>query len=126
MAAAWAAWTTKPFILAREIWGIERGWPLASLAFFNVRLNARGFFHSLVPGNLLFYGEMSVQEIKNGIVQLTPEERFDLAVFLQHLTQKDDPDHQRELDEANDRITSGHGISLEELRKMAALVDHRS
>lgn len=68
---------------------------------------------------------MSVQELKHSVAELTPEERFDLAVFLQHLSQKDDPEHQRALDQANGRISSGKKVSLEELRKIVSVMDEK-
>lgn len=68
---------------------------------------------------------MSVQELKHSAAELTPDERFDLAVFLQHLTQKDDPEHQRALDQADARISAGKKVSLEELRKMVSVMDEK-
>jgi hypothetical protein len=68
---------------------------------------------------------MSVQELKHSAAELTPDERFELAAFLQHLTQKDDPNHQRTLDQADARISSGKKISLEELRKMVSVMDEK-
>ena len=68
---------------------------------------------------------MSVQELKQSAGKLTPEERFDLAVFLQHLAQKDDPEHQRALGQADARISDGKKVSLEELRKMVSVMDEK-
>ena len=66
---------------------------------------------------------MSLQDIKHSVVEMTPAERFDLAAFLQHLSQKDDPEHQRALDEADARISAGKGVSLDELRKMVGAMN---
>jgi len=68
---------------------------------------------------------MSVQELKHSAAELTPDERFDLAVFLQHLAQKDDPEHQRALDQSDARISAGKKVSLEELRKMVSVMDEK-
>ena len=68
---------------------------------------------------------MSLQELKNAVVNLTSEERFDLEAFLQHLAHKDDRAYLRELDEASDRVTAGKGVSLDELRKMVAVLDQK-
>ena len=66
---------------------------------------------------------MSLNELKHSVEGLTPDERFELAAFLQHLAQKEDPGHRRALDEANARIAVGKKISLDELRKMVAVMD---
>jgi hypothetical protein len=68
---------------------------------------------------------MSVQELQHSVAELTAEERFDLAVFLQHLAQKDDSEHQRALDQADARISSGKKVSLEELRKMVSVMNEK-
>jgi hypothetical protein len=66
---------------------------------------------------------MSLQELKNAVTELTPEERFDLEAFMQHLAHKDDQTYLHELDEASERIASGKGVSLEEVRKLIAMVE---
>ena len=66
---------------------------------------------------------MSLQELKNAVTELTPEERFDLEAFLQHLAHKDDHAYLRELDESSERITAGKGVSLDEVRKLIAAVE---
>jgi hypothetical protein len=68
---------------------------------------------------------MSLQDLKNAVVELTPDERVDLEAFLQHLSHKDDEDYLRELDEASERLSAGKGVSLDELRKMVAVLDQK-
>jgi len=65
---------------------------------------------------------MSLQDLKNAVAELTPEERSDLEAFLQHLAHKDDQAYLRELDEASERISAGKGVSLDGLRKMVAVL----
>lgn len=69
---------------------------------------------------------MSLQDLKNAVVELTAEERFDLEAFLHRLAHKDDQAYLRSLDQASERILAGKGASLDEVRKMAALLDEKS
>ena len=55
---------------------------------------------------------MTFEELKEPVEQLSPDERFKLAAYLQHLADKDDVDHLRSLDEAGDKIP------LQELRQL--------
>jgi signal recognition particle GTPase len=68
---------------------------------------------------------MSLQELKDAVIELTSEERFELEAFLQHLAHKDDPSYLRELDEASERITSGKGHSLDDVRKLIATFEKK-
>lgn len=68
---------------------------------------------------------MHLHALKHSIEEMTPGERFDVARFLQHLAQKDDPEHQRALDQADARIPAGKKVSLEELRKMVSVMDEK-
>ncbi|MEK7685803.1 MAG: hypothetical protein AAB466_10305 [Verrucomicrobiota bacterium] len=56
---------------------------------------------------------MSLEELKQSVIGLTPDERFRLAAFLRHLAEQDDPDYQQALDEANARSSSGQRVTLD-------------
>ncbi|MBI4326200.1 MAG: hypothetical protein HY674_13190 [Chloroflexi bacterium] len=62
---------------------------------------------------------MSLEELKQSVIDLTPDERFRLAAFLRHLAEQDDPDYQKALDEADARISSGQRVTLDLLKRDA-------
>ncbi len=68
---------------------------------------------------------MSLKELKAEVDSLKPDERFELAAYLQHLQEKDDPEYHRKLRKANERIDEGQGVTLEELRKLVAVLDSK-
>jgi hypothetical protein len=41
---------------------------------------------------------MSLAELKNAVVELSPDERLELAALIAHLNQANDPQYQSELD----------------------------
>ncbi len=57
---------------------------------------------------------MSTAEIKQRIDQMTEEERFFAAAYLQHLAQSRDPAHQRLLAERMARMDAGQKVGLEQ------------
>ena len=61
---------------------------------------------------------MTVEEIKNGIEQSTPEERVYLAALLKHLARKDDPAYRSELGRLNEEIDGGKKFSLEQVKRL--------
>ncbi len=56
---------------------------------------------------------MSLEELKQSVIELTPDERFRLEAFLRHLAEQNDPDYQRALDEADARVSSGQRVTLD-------------
>jgi hypothetical protein len=60
---------------------------------------------------------MSLAEIKSSIDQMTEEERFYAAAYLQHLAQERDPSYQAALTERVDRMSSGAKVSFEQVRQ---------
>jgi hypothetical protein len=61
---------------------------------------------------------MTVEQIKQGIEQSSPEERQYLAAFLKHLARKDDPAYQSELTALNKEFDSGKKFSLEQVKRL--------
>ena len=60
---------------------------------------------------------MSLAEIKSSIDQMTDEERFYAAAYLQHLAQERDPSYQATLAGRADRMAKGSKVSLEQARQ---------
>ena len=58
---------------------------------------------------------MSLAEVKQQIDQMTEEERFYVAAYLQHLANEKDPAHRSELADADRRMDAGRKVSFEEL-----------
>ena len=63
---------------------------------------------------------MSLAEIKSSIDQMSDEERFYAAAYLQHLAQERDPSYQATLAERVDRMTTGVKVSLDQARQAHA------
>ncbi len=68
---------------------------------------------------------MSLAEIKSSIDQMTDEERFFAAAYLQHLAQEHDPSYQAALAERVDRLAEGGKISLEQARQAHANLENQ-
>ena len=58
---------------------------------------------------------MSVADVKHQIDQMTADERFYVAAYLQHLANEDDPEYHAEVSKAERRMDAGKKVSLEEL-----------
>ena len=56
-------------------------------------------------------------EIKSSIDQMSDEERFYAAAYLQHLAQERDPSYKATLTERLDRIDSGAKVSLDQANR---------
>lgn len=61
---------------------------------------------------------MTVEQIKEGIEQSSPEERQYLAAFLKHLARKDDPAYHAELTALNKEFDSGKKFSLDQVKRL--------
>ena len=58
---------------------------------------------------------MSVAQVTQQIAQMTEDEQFHVAAFLQHLVDERDPNHAAAMASANRRMDEGHKVSFEEL-----------
>lgn len=58
---------------------------------------------------------MSVAQVTQEISQMTEDEQFDVAAFLQHLVEERDPNHAAAMAAANRRMDEGQKVSFEEL-----------
>lgn len=61
---------------------------------------------------------MTPTEIKKSIDQMTDEERFFAAAYLQHLSQERDPSYQAMLTERMKRMDEGKKVSLDQLLRI--------
>jgi len=61
---------------------------------------------------------MTLQELKQGIDQSTPEERLFLAAYLKHLARRDDPAYRQELSRLRDEMNAGRRVNLEQVKRM--------
>ena len=61
---------------------------------------------------------MTVDELKRGIEQSTPEQRLFLAAYLKHLARNDDPAYHAELTRLNKEIDEGKKFSLEQVKHL--------
>ncbi len=61
---------------------------------------------------------MSIAELKQAVDNLTPEDRQELAEYLQWRTRRDDPLWQAEIGRRLDRCLAGQGHSAEELHQI--------
>lgn len=61
---------------------------------------------------------MSLQELKAGIEQSTPEERLFLAAYLKHLARKDDPAYRADLAQRIDEMKAGKRFSLDQVKRV--------
>jgi hypothetical protein len=58
---------------------------------------------------------MSVAQVTQEIAQMTEDEQFYVAAFLQHLVDERDPNHAAAMAAANRRMDEGQKVSFEEL-----------
>jgi DUF1365 family protein len=58
---------------------------------------------------------MSVAQITAQIAQMSEDEQFYVAAFLQHLMDERDPNHRAAMAAANRRMDDGEKVSFEEL-----------
>ena len=68
---------------------------------------------------------MSLQELKAEVEELSPEQQFELAAYLQHLREQHDPNYYAKITAANERLAKGKGVTLDELRKLVAVMDEK-
>jgi hypothetical protein len=61
---------------------------------------------------------MSTAEIKSGIDQMSDEERFFAAAYLQHLAQSRDPVYQALLTDRMQRMEAGKKVTREQLLRV--------
>jgi hypothetical protein len=61
---------------------------------------------------------MTLQELKQGIDQSTPEERLFLAAYLKHVARKDDPAYRLELSRLRDEMNTGQKYTLEQVKRI--------
>jgi hypothetical protein len=61
---------------------------------------------------------VSTSDIKANIDQMTDEQRFFAAAYLQHLAQENDPAFQVTLAERLKRMDGGHKVTLEQTRRV--------
>ena len=64
---------------------------------------------------LLYIPAMSVAQVTQEIAQMTEDEQFYVAAFLQHLVDERDPDHASAMAAANQRMDAGIKVSFDEL-----------
>jgi hypothetical protein len=62
--------------------------------------------------------KVTVEELKRGIEESSPEERLLLAAYLKHLERKDDPAYKKELTRLNQEIDDGKKFTLEQVRHL--------
>jgi hypothetical protein len=67
----------------------------------------------LIRGLIVF--SVSTSDIKAGIDQMTEDERFFAAAYLQHLAQENDASYQTTLAERLNRMDAGHKVTLEQV-----------
>jgi hypothetical protein len=60
---------------------------------------------------------MSVAEIKKQIVELSPDDRRELAALITHLNRKDSPEFLDEMDRRIDRAVAGEKFTREDLQR---------
>jgi hypothetical protein len=61
---------------------------------------------------------VSTSDIKAKIAQMTEDERFFAAAYLQHLAQENDPAHQTALAERMKSMDAGHKFTLEQVQRI--------
>jgi len=61
---------------------------------------------------------VSTLDIKANIDQMTEDERFFAAAYLQHLAQENDPAYQMALAERMKRMDAGHKVTLEQVQRI--------
>jgi hypothetical protein len=66
---------------------------------------------------------VSTTEIKQQIDQMTEEERFFAAAYIQHLAQARDPAYQRLLADRMARMDAGRKVTLEQAQRVHQALD---
>ena len=61
---------------------------------------------------------VSTLDIKSNIDQMTEDERFFAAAYLQHLAQENDPAYKMALAERIKRMDAGHKVTLEQAQRI--------
>lgn len=67
---------------------------------------------------------MSVAQVTQEIAQMTEDEQFHVAAFLQHLVDERDPSHAAEMTAADRRMDAGQKVSFEELVQRHEALEH--
>jgi len=65
-----------------------------------------------------YFSGKTVEQLKNGIEQSTPEERLYLIAFLKHLARRDDPAYRSDLTRLNQEINDGRRFSLAQVKRL--------
>jgi len=60
---------------------------------------------------------MSLAGIKEAVAKMSAEERLEIASFITHLNQSDDPEYQSELDRRMSAMDAGRKVSTETMEK---------
>jgi hypothetical protein len=68
--------------------------------------------------SLWYASGMTVEELKSGIEQSTPEQRLYLAALLKHLNRRDDPAYQAELARLSQEIDDGRKFFLDQAKRL--------
>jgi hypothetical protein len=66
---------------------------------------------------------MTVEQLKSGIEQSTPEERLYLAALIKHLARKDEAAYQSDLANLNREIDDGKRFSLAQFKRLHETLD---
>lgn len=61
---------------------------------------------------------MSVAEVKSSIARLSLDERLDVAAFITHLNQEQDPEFMAELGERMDQMRAGRETTQDQLEAL--------
>ena len=62
---------------------------------------------------------MSFAEVKETIVEMSAEERLEVAALIAHLNRADDADYQSELDQRMDAMDAGQKVSEQTFKNLA-------
>ncbi len=62
---------------------------------------------------------MSFAEVKETIVEMSAEERLEVAALIVHLNRADDADYQSELDQRMDAMDAGQKVSEQTFKNLA-------
>ena len=79
-------------------------------------MNVQTGLRILIRGRMVF--SVSTSDIKAGIDQMTEDERFFAAAYLQHLAQESDPAYQTTLAERQKRMDAGHKVTFEQVHRI--------
>jgi hypothetical protein len=66
---------------------------------------------------------MSTSDIKANIDQMTEDERFFAAAYLQHIAQANDPAYQTTLAERMKRMDAGRKVTLEQAHRIHDMLE---